>query len=150
MNVKNLSWSQLDNKLNRLKANIEKKITPDIIVGVARNGLIMAAMLSLKLNVQSMHSVRIKHYGEGKPPKHKWEHPEILQHLKLDLNGKIVLVVDDMVREGTTLKLAKDHMFERGAQEVFTAVLIQDPRAKFKPDFSVFSSKSCHIFPWEI
>ncbi len=66
---------------------------------------------------------------------------EILRDLDLPVEGRTVLVVDDVLDSGRTLVFAKDLLTARGAEKVLTCVLIdkQAPRAvQVDADFKAF------------
>jgi len=66
---------------------------------------------------------------------------EILRDLDLSVEGRTVLVVDDVLDSGRTLVFAKDLLMARGATDVSTCVLIdkQAPRAvQVDADFRAF------------
>jgi len=68
---------------------------------------------------------------------------EILRDLDLDVEGRNVLLIDDVLDSGRTLVFAKDLIAARGAKEILTCVLIDKkvPRAvDVKADFSAFES----------
>ena len=49
---------------------------------------------------------------------------EILRDLDLDVNGRNVLIVDDVLDSGRTLVFAKDLLSARGAKRILTCVLL--------------------------
>jgi hypoxanthine phosphoribosyltransferase len=52
---------------------------------------------------------------------------------KLDLTNRTVLLVDDILDEGVTLKAIQDKCFELGANKVFCAVLVEKQLEQTKP-----------------
>ena len=66
---------------------------------------------------------------------------EILRDLGLDVTGRNVLIVDDVLDSGRTLAFAKDLIAARGAQSIATCVLL-DKRTKravnLEADFRAF------------
>jgi hypoxanthine phosphoribosyltransferase len=68
---------------------------------------------------------------------------EILRDLDLSVEGRNVLLVDDVLDSGRTLVFAKDLIAARGAAQILTCVLIDKkvPRAvDVAADFSAFES----------
>lgn len=65
----------------------------------------------------------------------------ILRDMDLDVRGRNVLIVDDVLDSGRTLAFAKDLIAARGARTIRTCVLL-DKRAKravqVEPDFCAF------------
>lgn len=58
---------------------------------------------------------------------------EILRDVQSDVRGRDVLLVDDILESGRTLKFAKELLLERGAHRVTIAVLL-DKRVKRQTD----------------
>ena len=52
---------------------------------------------------------------------------EILRDLEVDVAGRNVLIVDDILESGRTLAFAKDLITARGAARVLTCVLLDKP-----------------------
>ncbi len=66
---------------------------------------------------------------------------EILRDLDLDVEGRNVILIDDVLDSGRTLVFAKDLLSARGASQILTCVLIDKkvPRAvDVAADFSAF------------
>ena len=66
---------------------------------------------------------------------------EILRDLDLDVEGRNVILIDDVLDSGRTLVFAKDLLAARGASQILTCVLIDKkvPRAvDVVADFSAF------------
>ncbi len=69
---------------------------------------------------------------------------EILRDLDLGVDGRNVLLVDDVLDSGRTLVFAKDLISARGASRILTCVLIDKKVSRavdVSADFSVFESK---------
>jgi hypoxanthine phosphoribosyltransferase len=58
---------------------------------------------------------------------------EVLRDIEADVRGRDVLLIDDILESGRTLRFAKELMYERGAKSVSLAVLL-DKREKRKTD----------------
>ncbi len=66
---------------------------------------------------------------------------DILRDLDLDVHGRNVLIVDDVLESGRTLAFAKDLIAARGARKILTCVLLDKkaPRAvSIEADLSAF------------
>jgi hypoxanthine phosphoribosyltransferase len=66
---------------------------------------------------------------------------EILRDLELDVAGRDVLLVDDILDTGRTLAFAKDLITARAARRILTCVLLDKPvrrAAKIEADFVAF------------
>jgi hypoxanthine phosphoribosyltransferase len=65
----------------------------------------------------------------------------IVRDIELDVAGRNVLIVDDILESGRTLAYAKDLIAARGAAQVLTCVLLDKPvprAAEIVADFSAF------------
>jgi uncharacterized protein len=120
---------------------------PDAIVGVSRGGWISARILSDLLDNPNLFSVKVESYlriGESKSL------PALTQVLSGDVVGKSVLVVDEVADSGGSLKLVTQHVRDRGAREVKSAVLFVKSCCAFRPDFFEAETACWVVFPWEI
>ena len=66
---------------------------------------------------------------------------EIVRDIEIDVAGRNVLIVDDILESGRTLAFAKDLVAARGAARVLTCVLLDKPvprAAEIAADFSAF------------
>jgi hypoxanthine phosphoribosyltransferase len=61
---------------------------------------------------------------------------KLLLDTTLDLNGKTVLLVDDIIDSGRTVNFLKDHFLNKGAKQVKTACLFYKKNPEIpEPDF---------------
>jgi len=66
---------------------------------------------------------------------------EITFDLSLDIKGKSILLVDDIIDTGLTLAHLKQHLTTKGAGEVRSCVLLDKPSRRgneFQPDYTGF------------
>jgi hypoxanthine phosphoribosyltransferase len=66
---------------------------------------------------------------------------DVLRDIEVDVSGRDVLLVDDILESGRTLAFAKDLLSARGAGQVMTCVLLDKPghlAANVKADFKGF------------
>lgn len=140
-----LSWLDTEKAVEALALSVREEFEPDVIVGIARGGLIPAVRFSHLLNDRLMRVVHVKYYKDVDAPTEK---PEIFWSDVEKLKGK-VLVVDDVADTGNTLKIVVDHLAERVEGEMKIATLVWKPRSKIKPDFFVFKTDKWVVFPWE-
>jgi len=145
-----VTWDEIvDWSMNLARVIRESGFKPDLIVAVARGGFVPARLLCDFLGVENLASIQSQHWTEAAKASEK----AILKYpYKLDASGQRVLVVDDIVDTGETLKLARDYVRENwGPLEVRTAALQWiSPVAKFKPDYYYIEVKEWIWFqyPW--
>jgi len=146
MKFLHISWSKTQKLCEKLAKKV-KTYSPEVLVGVSRGGLVPVRLLSDILNIKSVGVMRIEFYtslGE------RMDFPKITQDVSLDLNGKRVLVVDDISDTGRSLQVAKDHLKRKGAKEVKFATLHFKPHSIFKPDFYIDETDKWIVYPWEV
>jgi hypoxanthine phosphoribosyltransferase len=122
---------------------------PDVIVAIARGGFVPARILCDFLEVAELGSMRIVHYTAGATKEKK---ARLVAPLNLDVRGKKVLVVDDIVDTGDTLVVAMEHLADCGAAEIKTAVVQTKKGACFEPDYVARKIVKWRwiIYPWAV
>jgi hypoxanthine phosphoribosyltransferase len=143
-----ISWEQL--YLDTLE--LSKKIAhsgyrPDVMVAIARGGWVVGRILSDLLGIREVYAVTVKFYRDVAKPGDK---PTLLQELNVDLASRQILVVDDIVDTGETLKETLRHIFDKKPRELKTAALYVKSWSPIKPDFYVREYSSWVVFPYEI
>ncbi len=120
-------------------------ITPDYVVGVNRGGTMVAAFISLFLGVPSSNFLRC-YIGE-----------DYVECSDTVLSGK-VLVVDDICRSGSTMKLAEEYLLQTHPEvdRIYTASLFSFVDENKKPAYSSIDYFSFPLsvrdaeLPWNI
>jgi len=145
MDLLRLNWDVTLAYCEELAAKIDG-YRPDIIVGIARGGLVPARIMSDILDVKSVGVLGISFYkGIGK----RAGAPDIYQEITADLKGKRVLVVDDITATGRSLAAARDYLVGKGAKEVKIATIHHTPDSILKPDYFIAETTSWVVYPWE-
>ncbi len=123
----------------------ESGFAPDIIVAISRGGLVLGRLLSDLLNVSDLRTIRIRRYkGVAETEELKIDIP-ILDRL----DGKRVLIVDDVADMGDTLQAAIDHVDKQGAKEIRTLTIHYKPWSRVTPDFFIEKTESWVVYWWE-
>jgi len=91
--------------------------------------------------------IRIEFYDDIAKPSMQ---PVITQFLNVAVNGKKVLVIDDVSDSGLSLKIAKQYLIEEGAVEIKIATLYVKALSQTMPDFVEKITARWIVFPWEI
>ncbi|MEM1597508.1 MAG: phosphoribosyltransferase [Pyrobaculum sp.] len=107
---------------------------PDVIVAIARGGYVPARLLCDWLGVSDLVSVQVVHWPAAAQVAEK---AYVKYPLNVDLSGKRVLVVDDIVDTGDSVELAKKTVEECcRPKEVRTAALqVITTVTKYMPDY---------------
>jgi len=141
------TWNQIYDMLLAQAQKIQGDgYKPDIIVGVARGGLVPSRILADLLETRDFAIITIEYYvGIGQ----KNKEPVLKQCLHTQLPDKKVLLVDDVSDGGRSLQLAKKHLQEQGAKEIRIATVYCKPGTITLPDY--FEKETSHwiVFPWE-
>lgn len=141
-----LTWDDMGKVAFELSKEINQKFSGfDRLVALARGGWTWSRTLIDQLNISNLSSIRVKSY-EGINLNTEIE---LVQPLSDLINGEKILILDDVVDSGETLKFAKNYIMSSGADKVMTATLCFKPRSVFVPDFYGFEAKSWVIFPHE-
>lgn len=141
------TWNQIyDMLLNQAQKIQSKGYQPDIIVGIARGGLVPSRILADLLETRDFAIITIEYYvGIGE----KNKEPVLKQCLHTQLTGKKVLLVDDVSDCGRSLQLAKKHLEEQCAKEIKTATIYCKPGTITLPDYYEKETSHWIVFPWE-
>ncbi len=148
--VKIVSWDEIVEWTKGLSQKIKDSgWTPDVVVAVARGGYVPARLLCDFLDITDLLSVQSQHWTEAARAAEK----AILKYpYKVDMEGKNVLVVDDIVDTGETLLLARDYIRRewRPVEVKVAALQWISPVAKFEPDYYYLEVRDWTWFqyPW--
>jgi hypoxanthine phosphoribosyltransferase len=119
---------------------------PEVVVAIARGGLLPAGAIAYGLGIKNCGAINVEFYtGIGTV----LDAPEVLPP-ELDmtyLDGRRVLLVDDVADSGRTLDLAVRLLTERGA-DVRSAVIYTKPTTIVQPDYSWKATSLWIDFPW--
>ena len=134
-----------------LARQVAKKVNnsgykPDMIVGLARGGWVLARVLCDLIGIKDLVSLKVEHWGVTATPdgKAKLKYP-----LNVDLTEKNVLVVDDITDTGESMHVTVEYLKSLKPSEIKTAALRHITSSKFMPDyFGEEISWRWVIFPW--
>jgi hypoxanthine phosphoribosyltransferase len=138
------SASEIAKRIGELaRAIAETKLDNLLIVAILKGSFIFAADLVRALQAQGLEPeidfMFLASY-EGEPISSG--KVRVLHDVEGELEGRDVLIVDDIFDSGRTLNFAKQRLMARGAKRVLTCVLLdkQVPRAvPIEPDFAGFA-----------
>lgn len=147
-----LSWEEVEKDTLKIIDLMKKdNFEPDLIVSIARSGLIPAALIAYTLGNKQLYVVKIDFTKTQRESKNQdlMERPVITQELTKDVRGLKILVVDEMCVSGSTLKMMRDYMDMKQPQEVKYAVLYKQPWSEFTPDYFGREIEAWPIYPWK-
>lgn len=110
----------------------------DIIVAIANGGIVPAGIINQRLQ-REVHLLKINLRDEYQHPKYDW--PKLLAPIDFDFRNKRILLVDDRIKTGSTIMLAKELMQD--------ARMIKTFAVNGNADYALFD-ETCFKFPWII
>lgn len=108
----------------------------DMIVAIANGGIVPAGIINQRLQ-KEIHLLKINLRDEYQHP--KYDLPKLLAPIDFDFRDKRILLVDDRIKTGSTIKLAKELMQE--------ARMIKTFAVNGNADYALFD-EACFKFPW--
>jgi hypoxanthine phosphoribosyltransferase len=142
-----LTWEGFGTAIRELATLVaDSSFRPEILVAVARGGLIPGGGLSYALGIKLTDAINVEFYTDVEET---LPDPVLLApHLDTaSLKGRHILVVDDVADSGRTLALVIDLLQQHGA-EARSAVLYAKPRSEVTPDYVWRQTDKWIVFPW--
>ncbi len=142
-----LTWERFGEASRDLARRIlADGFVPEVVVAIARGGLLPAGAIAYGLGVKNCGALNVEFYtGIGTV----LDAPEVLPP-ELDiayLEGRRVLLVDDVADSGRTLALAVRMLQERGA-DLRSVVIYTKPTTIVQPDYAWRDTALWIDFPW--
>lgn len=148
------SWKRVVKGVKKLKIRLtEEQFTPDVLLSYPQGGLIVADLLYFLYDFRIPICVLITHRVPSKKGREVVINTEFMD--RRSLFGKKILIVDDVVQSGSTLKaiislLVDDYGIDR--ENIKTACLAAPKGVRvFTPDFFVYDyadDKKQPSMPW--
>ncbi|AGW42160.1 xanthine-guanine phosphoribosyltransferase [Leifsonia xyli subsp. cynodontis DSM 46306] len=144
-----LGWLEFGEASRHLAGEVvESGFEPNLVVAIARGGLMLAGAVSYALGVKACGALNVEFYtGFGERLPEPVMLPPMLDAAALD--AKRVLLVDDVSDSGRTLAMVVDLIAASGA-EVRTVCLYAKPRTVIVPDFVWRRTDRWITFPWSV
>jgi uncharacterized protein len=142
-----LSWADVGPATRELAETINADgFQPDVILAIARGGLIVAASLGYALGVKNTWTMNVEFYTGVDE---RLDLPIILPPVPelVDLEDAKILVADDVADTGATLALVKEFCSPRVGQ-IRIATLYEKPRSVVKCEYVWRRTDRWIVFPW--
>ncbi|MGI6665205.1 MAG: hypoxanthine phosphoribosyltransferase [Christensenellaceae bacterium] len=113
-----LTQEQIEARVREMAAEIEQDYLGKefLMVGVLNGAAVFYIDLMMALDIPlEMNFIRVSSYGTGTKTS---GNVRILYDLEADITNKHVLIVEDIIDSGNTLKALKELLLKRGAAEV--------------------------------
>ena len=142
-----LTWDGFGAATRDLARSIlDSGFMPEVVVAIARGGLLPAGAIAYGLGAKNCGAINVEFYtGIGTV----LDAPEVLPP-ELDmayLDGRRVLLVDDVADSGRTLALAVQLLKDKGA-DVRSVTIYTKPSTIIQPDFAWKDTDLWINFPW--
>lgn len=137
--VLEVDWPFFGELCRALALHVSREYDPDVIVGIAKTGVIPAAIIATILQRDFLA------IGIARP--HEGADPQLTAGPPATLAGRRVLLVDETCDSGDTLKLALHALKAVKPAEVKTAVSFTTGR--WRPDFHAFATEKAIVLPWD-
>lgn len=127
---------------------IDTSFEPDIIVALARGGWFAGRCLCDFIGLDDLASLKMEHYvgtaEKAGEPQVRYPMPEG------SVEGKDVLIIDDIADTGGSIRRAKEYVTDRNPGEVRTATLQLLGTSEFEPDFvgERLEEWAWVVYPW--
>lgn len=108
----------------------------DMIVAVANGGIIPAALLNQRLNLE-IHLLKLNLRDQTQ--KQLYDEPRLLEPIGFDFEGKRILLVEDRIKTGTTINYARELLSN--------AAIVKTFAVNGNADYSLYN-ENCFRFPW--
>ena len=122
-----ISEEQINQRLRELGEQIEKdfKGKNPILIGVLNGGFIFLADLIRHINIDlEIDFIRISSYGDQRE---STGHVKVLKPLSADISGRNVIVVEDIVDSGISVRFLENMMTAFNPQQLKFATLLHKP-----------------------
>jgi hypoxanthine phosphoribosyltransferase len=147
-----VSWKDIEEWTRGImKMIIADNYNPDIIVGIARGGLVPARMVADYLFKKDLLSIKTEHWGvtatmDGKAI--------LKEKLNYDVSGKKVLIVDDITDTGESMRLSHNYIKSLNPDELKTTSMLYVNGSSYTPDYygKGLSKEewAWFVFPWNV
>lgn len=146
--VEPVSWDKAISLSALLSGLIKKSgYRPDLVVAIGRGGFVPARIVCDYLLSDHLTSIRISHWGVAAQ---KMERAEIIYPLNTPVDGKKVLIIDDVTDTGETLSTAIDYIRDLCPKEIKTGVLQHKSVSSVVPDYYAEELTQWRwiVYPW--
>ena len=137
-----ISEQQLADAVKKLGEQISRDYADRnlMMVSVLKGSVVFMADLMRAISVPaSIDFMSVTSYGKGVKTSGV---VRIIKDLDEELDGRDILIVEDILESGMTLSYLKEHIMAKGARSIRIATLLDKPerrRVDIHPDYSCFS-----------
>ena len=143
------NWEYIYGRCRDVSTQVKAaEFEPDVIVALARGGWFAGRCICDFLGLNDLTSLKMEHYvgtaEKSDGPKIRYPMPEG------SVEGKDVLIIDDIADTGGSIKRAQEYVEKRNAGEIRTATLQLLQTSEFEPDFvgEQLEEWTWVVYPW--
>lgn len=137
-----ITREQIERRVSEMAKEISTELEGSDVIAlcVLKGAMFFCADLVRRMNLDvALDFIQISSYGNQK---YSSGVVTILKEPQLDMRGKAVLIVEDIVDSGLSIREVHNYIESRGAAMVKTAAFLDKPKARkvpFTPDYVGFS-----------
>lgn len=135
-----ISEKEIDEITTRIAGEISRDFSDSghlVLVAVLKGSVVFMGDLMKKISVPAeIDFIKASSYGKG--TKSSGSVKILLDMSREDLSDLDIVIVEDIVDSGNTLKFLTEHLYRRGAHTVKTCTMLDKPSRRqvdFKPDY---------------
>ena len=143
------NWDYIYDLCREVSEEVKRaEFEPEVVVALARGGWFAGRCLCDFLGLDDLASLKMEHYvgtaQKSGEPTVRYPMPEG------SVEGKDVLIIDDIADTGGSIKRAEEYVGEREPGEVRTATLQLLQSSEFEPDFigERMEEWTWVVYPW--
>jgi hypoxanthine phosphoribosyltransferase len=134
-----VDWPFFGEICRALALRVAKEYQPEIVIGVAKAGVIPGVVVASIMQVDFVSMVVTRNKA-GAPP-------VLVTGPPASIRGRRILVVDETCDTGSTMKLALSEVRALQPAEVRSAVSFKT--GDYAPDFHAFETDNFIVLPWD-
>lgn len=134
-----IDWPFFGELCRALALKVSRAYEPDVVVGIAKAGVIPGAVVASMLQCDFVSMVVTRTRKRG--------FPRLLAGPPEFVAGRRVLIVDETCDSGDTLKVAVPAVRKLGPAALMTAVSFRT--GAYQPDFAALETESLIVLPWD-
>lgn len=142
------SANEVENAIDAMAKDINVRLANanPVVLCVMNGGIVITGKLLTRLNFPlTLDAINVSRYGQQTSGSDlNW-----IQKPASSLHNRTILIIDDILDEGITLKAIHQYCEEQGASQVYSAVLVEKQLDKVKPiqaDFIGLSVANHYIY----
>lgn len=142
--VLDLSWQRFGEVWRGLVEKVTRDFQPEAVVGIAKGGVLPGACIASALSVD-FYPIKL---STRRNEQTVLDRPRVVTPPPAEVNGRRLLLVDDITITFKTLELAQQLLADAGATEIRCASLCVHPHSQ-KPEWYGISSDAVILLPWD-